>query len=282
MWFIDKDSKNRWIYHRVKDCILSKKTKYQHVKILETYEFGTVVVLDKKIQSSERDEFIYHEALVHPAMILHPKPENILILGGGEGATLREVLKHITVSKVDMVDIDKEFVDLCKKHLKKWHKKSFNDKKVNLIFDDAMEYVKRVRDTYDVIIADISDPVEGGPAKMIYTKKFYSYIKKALKADGLFVTHATNVSETGTTISFKLFNILSEIFAKAVFYYEYIPSFATQWAFIIGSTKYDPHTISFRVINKRIIERELSNLIYYDTDAHKRIFCIPRHIKKFL
>jgi spermidine synthase len=251
------------------------------VKLLDTYEFGSVVILDNKIQSSEKDEFIYHEALVHPAMILHPKPQNVLILGGGEGATLREVLKHTTVEEVVMVDIDQEFVELCRKYLRKWHANSFNDQRVDLLFDEAMEYMKKARDMYDVIIADISDPVEGGPAQRVYTKKFYSLIKKALGPDGIFVTHATHVADSGT-ISSGIFRIINEFFPEAAFYYEYIPSFAALWAFVIGSSKYNPQTISARVINRRIKNRGLSNLSYYDAETHTRLFCIPKHIKEFL
>ncbi len=280
-WFIDKDSENRKIYHRISQLIISKKTKFQHAQILDSYDFGTIVVLDNKIQSSEKDEFIYHEALVHPAMILHPKPENILILGGGEGATLREVLKHITVKKVEMIDIDREFVELCKKYLMKWHNGSFNDKRVKLFFDDALEYINKTRDTYDVIIADISDPINGGHAERIYTKNFYAGIKKALGTNGIFVTHATNVAES-ETISNKIFKLIKDIFEKTAFYYEYIPSFASLWAFVIGSIKYNPQKISSSIINRRIKKRLLSNLSYYDAETHTRLFCIPRHIRRLL
>jgi spermidine synthase len=282
-WFIDKESKYKWIYHGVKNHIRSKKTIFQKVEILDTYNFGRVVILDNKIQSAEADEFIYHEALVHPAMITHPDPGHILILGGGEGATLREVLKHPTVRRVVMVDIDEEFVHLCKKYLSKWHHGSFDDKRVELIFTDAKEYIKKTKSLFDIIIADISDPVEKGPAQALYTKKFYSSLKGALKPDGIFVTHATEVYFTlKKSISIKIFKTLSEIFPIADFYCEFIPSFTSLWAFTSGSEKFSPKRMSSATIKKRLKKRGLSNLSYYDKETHKRLFQLPKCLRKLL
>jgi len=280
-WFIDKDNRYKWIYHRVKKCILSKKTIFQKVEILDTYNFGRIVILDNKIQSAETDEFIYHEALVHPAMITHPNPEHILILGGGEGATIREVLKHPMVQRVVMVDIDEEFVRLCKKHLKKWHRGVFDNNRVELIFTNAKEYISKTRDLFDVIIADVSDPVDEGPAKMLYTKKFYSSLRGALKPDGIFVTHATEVCYTSKkSISSEVFKTLSEIFPISNYYYEFIPSFGSSWAFVIGSLKYNPEKMSYSTVNKRLKKRALSNLFYYDQETHKRLFSLPKILRR--
>ncbi len=282
-WFIDKDSEYRWVYHRINKYLLSKKTRFQHVELIDTYKLGRIVVLDDKIQSAEADEFIYHEALVHPGMITHPEPENILILGGGEGATLREVLKHPTVKKVIMVDIDEEFVSLCKGHLKKWHKGSFNNPKVELVFDDAREYIKKIKSKFDVIIADLSDPVKEGSARLLYKKEFYSLIKKVLKQMGIFVTHATEIHyASNTNVSTQVFKTLTDIFPKVEFYYEYIPSFSSLWAFTIGSLKYNPKELSSNIISKRLKERKLENLSYYDPETHERLFCLPKCIRRFL
>ncbi|MFZ6016523.1 MAG: polyamine aminopropyltransferase [Nitrospirota bacterium] len=282
-WFLDKESEYRWIYHRVKRQILSTRTKYQQVEIIDTYNFGRIVILDNKIQSAESDKFIYHEALVHPAMITHPEPKNILILGGGEGATLREVLRHPVVKEVIMVDIDEEFVNICKNYLEKWHRGSFNDKRVKLIFADAQEYIKETRSKFDIIIADISDPVEKGPAKLLYTKEFYSSIKKALAPEGIFVTHATEVYYNfDKSVFIKIFRILTEIFSIAEFYYEYVPSFSSLWAFIVGSLKYSPKKISSTTVSNRLKKRRLEDLLYYDEETHKRFFSLSKYLRNLL
>jgi spermidine synthase len=282
-WFIEKENRYKWIYHRIKRDILSKRTKYQNVEIFDTYNFGRVVILDSKIQSAETDEFIYHEILVHPAMITHPKPEYILILGGGEGATIREVLKHPTIKKVVMVDIDEEFVNICKKYLKKWHKDSFDNHKIELIFSDAKEYIKKTDELFDIIIGDLSDPVEKGPAQALYKKNFYTSLRTRLKSNGMFVTHSTEVCyNLGKVISVEVFKTLSEIFPITNFYYDFIPSFSTQWAFCIGSLKYNPKKISPEVIYKRLKNRNLDNLTYYDHEIHKRLFSLPKILKNLL
>jgi len=282
-WFIDKDSRDRWVYHRIKKNVLSAKTKFQRVEFIDTCDLGRVVVLDNKIQSADVDEFIYHEALVHPAMVAHPNPKIVLILGGGEGATLREVLKHRTVEKVVMVDIDEEFVRLCQKYLKHWHHGSFNDKRVELVFTDAKEYIKKTRSLFDIVIADISDPLEKGPARDLYTREFYSAVKSTLLTDGLFVTHVTGVFYTSDDMSYAgILKTLSDIFPLTDFYYEYIPSFSSLWGFAVASLKYGPRKLSPATVDKRLKKRELNSLSYYDTETHTRLFHLPKFLTRSL
>ena len=282
-WFIDRDSEYRFVFNKFKEHVCSQKTPFQQVDIIETKNLGRVVILDKKVQSAELDEFIYHEALVHPAMITHPNPKSVLILGGGEGATLREVLKHTTVKKVVMVDIDEEFVHLCKKHLKKWHRGSFKDKKVDVLFLDAMDYMKKTECTFDIIIADISDPLEEGPALKIYTKGFYSLVKKVLAPKGIFVTHATEVHYAMyKNTADEILNILHGIFPGVTLYFEYIPSFICLWGFALASLQYNPERISSKTIEKRLKERKIKGLHYYSEEIHKRMFTLPACLKRFI
>ena len=282
-WFIDRDSDYRFVFNKFKKHVCSQKTRFQMVDIIDTQNLGRVVILDKKVQSAELDEFIYHEALVHPAMITHPNPKNVLILGGGEGATLREVLKHTTVQKVVMVDIDEEFVHLCKKYLKKWHRGSFKDKKVELLFLDAMEYMKKTECTFDIIIADISDPIEEGPALKIYTKEFYALVKKVLAPKGIFVTHATEVHYAMyKSTADNILNILNNIFPGVKLYFEYIPSFICLWGFALASLQYNPEKISSKTIERRLQKRKIKNLHYYNAEIHKRMFTLPACLKRFL
>jgi spermidine synthase len=282
-WFIDRDSAYRFVYNKFKKHVCSQTTQFQQVDIIDTQNLGRVVILDKKVQSAELDEFIYHEALVHPAMITHPNPKSILILGGGEGATLREVLKHETVQKVVMVDIDQEFVDLCKRYLRKWHRGSFKNKKVEILFQDAFDYMRKTECMFDIIIADISDPIDEGPALKIYTKEFYSLVKKVLSPRGIFVTHATEVhyamyKKTAENIV----RIIRNIFPIAKLYFEYIPSFICLWGFAIASAKYNPKTISSSTIENRLQRRKVKDLLYYNALVHKRMFTLPGCLKKFL
>jgi len=279
-WLVDKDSKHRWIYHRIKRYVVSTQTRFQKVELIDTYDLGRVVVVDNRIQSAEADEFIYHEVLVHPSMIAHPNPKIVLILGGGEGATLREVLKYPTVEKVVMVDIDEEFVNICKKFLRNWHRDSFNDKRVELIFADAKEYIRKTKSFFDVVIADFTDPVEKGPAQELYTRKFYLSVKRALMPDGIFVTHAAGVFYTAQEcIYMKILKTLTDIFPFADFYYDYIPSYSSLWGFAIGSIKYRPEYIPSITLQKRLSKRGIDNLSYYDQETHNRLFSLPKFLR---
>jgi spermidine synthase len=282
-WFIDRDSDFRFVYNRFEKRVCSQRTRFQQVDIVDTQNLGRVVILDKKVQSAESDEFIYHEALVHPALITHPNPRNVLILGGGEGATMREVLKHATVQKVVMVDIDGEFVRLCRKYLKKWHKGSFKDRRVEVLFIDAMEYMRTSQYTFDVIIADISDPIEEGPALKIYTKEFYNLVKKILAPKGIFVTHATEVHyATYKKTADEIVQTLNPIFPVVKLYFEYVPSFICLWGFAIASLKYRPEKLSIETIGRRLRKRGIKNLLYYDAETQKRMFTLPACLKRFL
>lgn len=282
-WLIDKDGDNRFVHIRLKKKILSEKTEFQKVELYDSYDFGIIVMLDGKVQSTEKDEFVYHEALVHPGMLLHPRPQRVLILGGGEGATLREVLRCRSVRKAVMVDIDKKFVNICSKYLKTWHQGSFNNSRTSLLFIDAFEYIKKTDDRFDVVIADISDPAEEGPARFVYTKKFYKLIQGVLSRDGIFVTHATEIGSINKKgISKTIFKSLKSIFPDVTFYYEYIPSFGCLWGYALCSQKHKLSNLAPDIIKSRIRKRKLRKLRYYDQETHQRMFSISKNVKKFV
>ena len=179
----------KWCFG-VKDILHKSVSKYQDVELLETLPFGKVLLLDGKLQSAERDERVYHECLVHVAMLTHPNPKTVFVMGGGEGSTVREVLRHKTVERCVMVDIDEVVVDFCKKHLKE-NDASFADPRLELIIDDAKTQLENFVGKADVIIGDLADPVAGGPCFQLYTEKFYrEVVKEKLNPDGIFVTQS--------------------------------------------------------------------------------------------
>jgi len=174
-WFSDYISPDLTMLHSIKERIYSGRSKFQSIDIVNTGSFGICLILDGKIQSSEADEFIYHEALVHPAMITHPQPERVFIAGGGEGATLREVLAHKTVKRAVMVDIDEEVVSLCRRFLPSWHQNAFDDPRAELHFVDAREYLDESSDKFDVIIIDLADEEIDTRISTRISKKLKSY-----------------------------------------------------------------------------------------------------------
>ena len=174
----------------LKRVIFSGATALQRVDILDTDPFGKTLVLDGKTQSAAADEFIYHEALVHPALVAHDAPADVFIAGGGEGATLREVLAHRTVRRAVMADLDGELVGLCREHLPEWHAGAFDDPRAELEIGDARAALERRGAEFDVIVIDVTDPTEAGPSLPLFTAEFYAMAARRLKPGGVLVTQA--------------------------------------------------------------------------------------------
>ncbi len=265
--------------HGVNKIICKIKTKYQEVEVVETPDLGKILVIDGKIQSSLMDEYIYHEALVHPVMLAHENPRKVLVMGGGEGATLREVLKYKTVVKTVMVDIDEEVIKIAKKYLVEWHQGSFNDPRVKLVISDGRKYLKEAKEKFDVIILDLTDPTEGGASVYLYTKEFYELVRSALNSDGIMVTQATSVYFT-TKIFATIYNTINSVFPVTRAYTTYVPAFFSAWGFIVGSLKHDPSSLTVDEVNKRISERIKGELKFYDGYSHVSMFLLPKNVRK--
>jgi len=264
---------------RADKTIYSAKTKYQYMDIIETKILGKMLILDGKVQSSEFDEYIYHESLVHPVMITHPNPEKVLVLGGGEGATTREVLRYRSVKKVVWVDLDREVVEACRKYLPEWNEGVFDDPRVELIIGDGRKFLKETKEKFDVIIIDLVDPFEGGPALLLYTKEFYEYTFKALTDEGLFVTQATSTSYTPNIFA-SIYATIKSVFPIVSGYHAFIPAFQSMWGFIIGSKVYDPSKLSEEDIDSLLRKRINSELRFYEGSIHRWLFILPKELRK--
>ncbi len=280
--FSDHISPDLTVLHSVKERIYSGRSKFQSVDIINTGSYGVCLILDGKIQSSEADEFIYHEALVHPAMLTHPRPEKVFIAGGGEGATLREVLAHKTVKKAVMVDIDEEVVRLCRRFLPSWHQKAFDDPRAELHFADAREYLEESSDKFDVIIIDLVDPLEQGPARLLYTREFYQVVKRKLGHDGIMSVQA-EPSEWKNLDNFTaIASTLRNVFSITRPYQVHIPSFFGLWGFVAASESLDPAGLTSEEMDARISTRISKKLKSYDGLTHQAVFNIPKHIRRKL
>ncbi|OGN91885.1 MAG: spermidine synthase [Chloroflexi bacterium RBG_13_48_17] len=278
-WLYDEVSPNLAQLHRIKKVIYSGRTRFQSVEIIDTRSFGLCLVLDGKIQSSERDEFIYHEALVHPAMLSHSCPETAFIAGGGEGATLREVLAHNTIKKVVMVDIDSEVIDICRRYLTFFHEGSFNDSRVELNFADARMYLQETNDKFDVIIIDLVEPLEEGPACLLYTREFYELVRSKLNVGGIMSVQSGAAGWTNFKNFTAIINTLKSVFKIVSPYQTYVPSFVDLWGFATASQSVKPAELSPKDIDYRISGRLSRKLKSYDGLTHQSLFTLPKHIR---
>jgi len=283
LYFHDVFAEGEEHLHGIKNIITELKTPYQFVQIVESSFFGKMLIIDGDVQSSIKDEYIYHEALVHPAMLLHPDPKNILIFGGGEGATLREVLKHRSVKKAFMIDIDKDEIELSKKYLEEWHRGSFENPKTILLNIDAQKFVEsQITHSFDVIISDLTEPFEGGPSYKLFTKEFFSLLFNRLEEEGIFVLQASILRPVTYRMHRAVRNTLKQVFPIVRSYYVYVPSFDTTWSFVLASKLHDPKSVMKKEVDKKIKERITGNLRFYDGEAHQRIFSLPKDIREIL
>ncbi len=281
LWLTEWFTPNEKHSHQIKKYLVSEKTDYQKMVLADTFSFGRCLILDGEMQSAELDEFIYHEALVHPALTVHPDPEKILIMGGGEGATLREVLRHKTVEKAIMVDIDEKVIEFAKRYLKKWHRGAFSHPKTELLITDAKGYVEETKNRFDCIISDLPSPIEEGPAYQLYTLEFYRILKNKLSPQGIFVTQAGSGNLIQIELHLRLYATLKKVFRYVYPYYQHIPSFDVPWAFLLCSDEKMPE-YSSKEIDRRIRERTQDELKFYDGITHQGIFHLPKNIRKTL
>ena len=282
--------RGRWLYEhiapdlvqaeRIEHVLHSSKTPYQEVMIVDSACFGRKLVLDGKTQSSEVDEFVYHEALVQPAMVTHPGPRMVFIAGGGEGATAREVLSHRTVERVVMVDLDEEVVDLCRRFLPNHHRGAFDDRRMELHYQDAFEYLRDCERAFDVVIVDAPDPLEGGPACQLYTREFYSLVRERLTREGVLAVQA---GPTGPAFYKSYFsavvNTIDSVFPTVRASEAFIPAFGTTWGFALASLGPDPLSKTPAEVDRRLAERSGSGLRFYDGTTHMGIFALPKYLR---
>lgn len=267
-------------HYRVEKMILEGKTQFQTYQICEVPRFGKSLFLDYNIQTSLLDEYVFHECMSQPAMTLHPNPRKVLVCGGGEGATLREALKHKTVERAIMVDIDKELVDMVKEHMPEWHQGAFEDPRTTLVHTDARQWMIDHKDEkFDVILSDLPNPHEDGPAQFLFTKEYFQIAADALADDGVFAMQAGSANENYPACMASCIKTLEsmDVFPSVAGYYGIVSTFFQPWGFVLASKKYDPLALHPDEIARRFAERGVHNR-YYTPRFHPALFTLPEYL----
>jgi spermidine synthase len=235
-WFIEQNNRlDLTGFHRDR-VVMTGRTGFQTFEIFENRLWGRILILDGRLHAAELDEFIYHEALVQPAMLVHPDPQRVLVMGGGEGATLREVLRHPGVTQAVMVDIDAELVGLCKEWLPTFHAGAFDDPRTELVFADGREWLTQQPDgSLDAIILDLPEPLEGGPALNLFTQEMYELAKSKLATGGVLAVQSGSAGLQGHLMA-DLDATLRTVFPRVVAYTAFIPSFMDLYGFHVAGS----------------------------------------------
>lgn len=258
--------------------ITDVESEYQKIELYETEGFGKLLVIDGTVQLVEHGERSYHEPLVHPVMLAHPNPKKVLVIGGGDGGTLREVLEHKTVEKAVMVEIDEKVVEVSMKYLKidgRLLERAIKgeEPRAELIIGDGVEYMKRHKNHFDVIIVDSTDPV--GPAKLLFSEKFYRDAYEALGEEGIYITQAGSVY-LFTNELLSAYKNMKKVFDRVYYFSFPVIGYASPWSFLVG-VKGD---IDFTKID--LARAKDLNLQYYDPERHETLFQMPKYVRELL
>lgn len=269
LWYTEKQNDNLRLSCRVTKTLHVEKTPFQHLAVLDTPGFGRVLVLDGIVQTTVWDEYIYHEMIAHVPLNTHRDPKRVLIIGGGDGGTAREVVRHPRVENAVMVEIDERVVAASRAYLPELSS-GFSDPKLDLRFEDGIKHVDGCEGEYDVAIIDSTDPV--GPAVGLFSKDFYLQVYKALKEDGLFVAQ-TESPLFDTDFIVRLRKNVRDVFPIVRTYLACIPSYpGGLWSFTMGSKKYDPLAVAPEAVPSLAYR-------YYNAEIHRAAFVLPQFLR---
>ena len=264
---------------KIKKVLIRKKTETgQSLLVLDSYDFGKILVIDGIIQVTSKDDFFYSESLGIVPLLTHPQPQKILILGGGDGGVLEKVLRSPLVKNIVLVELDKEVIKISQRYFKKEIcGNSFKDPRLNLMIGDGKEYIEKKKEKFDLIISDLTDCF--GPAKYLFTREFFQKIKKHLRKNGLFALQS-DAPLLFPKISSTIYKTLKIVFSYVFPYAVFIPSYGFEQSFILASDFYHPLKIKKERIKNRFIKNQLSNLNLLTPSFYFSLFNLPLTFKK--
>ncbi len=272
--WLEKLHSNIGQFIKIDKVIYKKKTKYQKIFIVNNKKLGKILILDNIIQTTEFDEFIYHEMICLIPIFSHPKPQKILIIGGGDGGCLKQIIKFKKIKSITLVEIDKKIISCSKKYLFKIHKNSFDDTRIKIINDDGIKFIKKNNKKFDIIIIDGTDPV--GPGKKLFTNEFYYNCQKSLSENGIIVTQSGTILQKKQTL--KNLKKIKKIFKYTGLYQSSIPTYyGGNMFFMWASQKINLKKINTNKLSSKI---NLYKFKYYNLMIHISSFALPQFIIK--
>jgi spermidine synthase len=269
-WYTEKHSDNVGITIKTGQTLFSGKSEFQQLDIIETLEFGRMMLLDGLVMVTERDEFIYHDMIVHPALFTHPRPRKVLVIGGGDGGSIREIMKHPEVELAVLCEIDRLVIEKSIEFLPSMASEiDGNNPRVKLHVDDGLAYIRAHQNEFDIILVDSTDPI--GPAVGLFEESFYQLVSAALKDDGIMIAQSESPFYHAE-IQKNMYRNIRAAFPIVEMYQAFIPTYPSGfWSFAFGSKKYHPIT---DFDHARAARRKFHSR-YYNEDLHLGAFMLP-------
>lgn len=256
-----------------------RRTPFQLLEVYDTPDLGRIFRLDGCNMTSERDEFFYHENLVHPAAVAHPAPRRALVIGGGDGGSSEELLKHPSLECVHMAELDPEVIEVARAQFGRVHRGAFDDPRLKVTVGDGLAYLRETTARYDLVSMDLTDPV--GPSVELYSPATFALAKRAMTANGALTLHLGSPFSHPERVRATLGN-LRQVFRRVTPYFVHIPLYGTIWGFACASDVLDPRALSPQDVDRIVAERKLSHLQYYNGDTHQAVFAIPNYVRALL
>lgn len=277
LWYTENHSKNVKFSIKITEHLYHYKSQYQEIDFFNSEEFGTIFTLDGLIMVTEKDEFIYHDMISHVPMAVNPNIKNVLVIGGGDGGTVRELTRYKGIERIDLVEIDEMVIKACQQFLPLTSSK-LNDKRVNLIIEDGVAYIQKQEVAYDLIIIDSTDPI--GPGEGLFTRSFYENCYKALKDDGILINqHESPYYDIDKKNMNRAHKRINEIFEIAEVYQFHMPTYPSgHWLFGFASKKYHP----IKDLNSVAWLKNNLETKYFNLDLHIGAFALPTYVKNAL
>jgi spermidine synthase len=280
-WYVEQFSPTELHHHALEETYYRGSTPFQNVAVVRTAAFGKMLILDGDTQSSQADEKIYHESLVHPALAAARDRSEVLILGGGEGATLREVLRCPEVRRCTMVDIDGEVVDLCKRFLPEWGAGAWSDPRADVRIGDALAFLRESDRRFGVIISDLTEPLEDSPSWPLFNEAVFRDVRARLLEGGVYVLQASTAGFHTMALHAKMARTLRRFFTHVRSFYAHVPAFDNDWAFLVCSDAVDVAALDPAIIDRYVAALTGENW-FYDAETHRRIFALPLYLRREL
>lgn len=253
-----------------------RRTPFQLLEVYETPELGRIFRLDGYNMTSERDEFFYHENLVHPAAVAHPAPRRALVIGGGDGGSAEELLKHATMERVHMAELDPEVIAIAKASFGKVHRGAFDDPRLQVTVGDGLAYLRTTAARYDLVAMDLTDPV--GPSEALYAPATFALAKGAMAEGAALVLHLGSPFSHPARVRRTLAN-LREVFRVVAPYFVHIPLYGSIWGFACASDTLDPRGLDPAEAERRLAARGVGDLQYYNGETHRAVFALPNYVR---
>jgi spermidine synthase len=280
-WYVEQFTPTELHHHAIEETFFAGRTDFQDVAVVRSAAFGKMLIIDGDTQSSQADERIYHETLVHPALAATADRNEALILGGGEGATLREVLRSPEVRRCTMVDIDGQVVDLSKRYLPEWSAGAFDDPRARVIIGDALAFLANDGDRYGTIVSDLTEPLEDSPSNPLFCEPVFLDIKRRLRDDGVYVLQASTAGFHNMALHAKMARTLRRHYRYVRSFYTHVPAFDNDWAFIACSDAVDVAALADATIDA-YVSRLRGDSYFYDAQTHRRLFSLPLYLRREL